>query len=72
MNEHGQDTCVVTLLQYGANMLLPGIDGGYPIHRAASHNRASVVSTLLRYGCDKNLVSINTITNIYTYINITA
>ena len=53
--------CVLSLLKANADMYLPDIYGFFPIHMAAENNRDSVVQALLDHGCDKDLVSRNTI-----------
>ena len=49
-SQEGHLASVVTLLQAGADPLLPGIDGALPIHLAARNNHPEVVRILIEQG----------------------
>ena len=49
-SQEGHLASVVTLLQAGADQLLPKHDGFLPIHQAAQHNHVEVVRILIEQG----------------------
>ena len=49
--QEGQVASVTTLLQAGADPMLPDLRGSFPIHIAAQCNRMEVVRILLEHGC---------------------
>ena len=49
-SQNGHLASVVTLLQAGADPLLPAIDGALPIHLAASNNHTEIVKILIEKG----------------------
>ena len=49
--QQGQVACVRTLLQAGADPMLPDIQGSFPIHIAAQCDHTEVVRILLEHGC---------------------
>ena len=49
-SQHGHLVCVISLLQAGADPLLPKRDGQLPIHHAAGRNHSEVVKILIEQG----------------------
>ena len=49
-SQEGHLASVATLLQAGADPLLPQVDGGLPIHLAAQKNQSGVVRILIEHG----------------------
>ena len=49
-SQEGHLASVVTLLQAGADPLLPQVDGGLPVHLAAQKNQSGVVRILIEQG----------------------
>ena len=49
-SQEGHLASVVTLLQAGADPLLPDVYGSLPIHKATDHNHVEVVRILIEQG----------------------